>query len=70
MMSRSSARDFYVVKLPLMTITCCRSYDAPRTVSRVDSLIPKFLQHQELHEEIDPELKHVFVKFRLEVFAT
>ena len=29
-------------------------------------LIPKFPLHQELLKEIGPELKHVFVRFRLE----
>ena len=33
--------------------------------SHVHSLIPKFLWHRELLKEIGPELKHVFVKFRL-----
>ena len=27
---------------------------------------PKFLLHRELLKEISPELKHIFVKFRLE----
>ena len=35
-------------------------------VSHVHSMNPKFLSHRELLKEIGPELKHIFVKFRLE----
>ena len=34
--------------------------------SHVHSMNPKFLLHRELLKEISPELKHIFVKFRLE----
>ena len=32
---------------------------------QLDSMNPKFLSHRELPKEISPELKHIFVKFRL-----
>ena len=43
----------------------CRLGTLP-AASHVHSMNPKFLSHRELLKEISPELKHIFVKFRLE----
>ena len=58
MMSRSSARDSYVVKRPLMTITCCRtagnSDDAISTFDITSTLDPE-VDEEEEEEEGDGE---------------